>query len=349
MMFCHVPAPLRESPIGKGRARRSGGCPVLCRAPAPLFNRPDPPLHAMAHLPPLPTLLAFEAVARRRSFALAAVELNLTASAVSHQLAKLEGFLGVRLLERSSQGVKLSAAGEGYLRRVAGALGAIGAATEDVRQGVRNSLYVHASPSFASLWLMPRLAHFAQAHPGISLFLSASPTHSDFALGQADLDVRYGRPQWPDLLVQPLFEEAILPLASPAFIQRHRLREPAELLHTPLIQSTVSVVQWTDWLATRGVPASPERFALRFDRAQLALDAAVQGLGVALESATIAGTHLAEGRLAPLFDASWSVPVQAHFLVYPPRHGKRAEVEAFVAWVMGQCAPPEAQGQALPA
>lgn len=290
-------------------------------------------------LPPLPTLVAFEAVARRRSFALAAGELNLTASAISHQIARLESFLGVKLFDRSGQAVRLSAAGEGYLRRVAGALGAISAATDDVRQGVRNSLYVHASPSFASLWLMPRLADFAQAHPGISLFLSASPTHSDFALGQADLDVRYGIPQWPDLVVQPLFEERILPLASPAFIERHRLREPAELLHVPLIQSTVSIVQWADWLGARGVGQGPERYALRFDRAQLALDAAVQGLGVALESATIAAPHLAEGRLAPLFDTAWAIPVQAHFLVYPARHAKRPEVEAFSSWVLAQAQP----------
>ncbi|MEY4754462.1 MAG: hypothetical protein RJA44_2137 [Pseudomonadota bacterium] len=292
----------------------------------------------MAHLPPLPTLLAFEAVARRRSFALAAGELHLTASAVSHQIAKLESFLGVRLFERSAQGVQLSAVGEVYLRRVGGALGALGAATEDVRQGVRNSLYVHASPSFASLWLMPRLADFAQVYPGISLFLSASPTHSDFALGQADVDVRYGVPQWPDLMVTPLFEERILPLASPAFIERHRLREPADLLHVPLIQSTVSIVQWSDWLASRDVGLRPDRFALRFDRAQLAMDAAVQGLGVALESATIAGQHLAGGRLAPLFDPRWSLPVLAHYLVYPARHSKRPEVEAFSQWVLAQAA-----------
>ena len=120
---------------------------------------------AMANLPPLTALLAFEAVARRRSFALAAAELHLTPSAVSHQIARLEKFLGVRLFERTGQRVELSSAGEAYLRRVAGALGAIGAATEDVRQDVRNSLYVHASPSFAGLWLMPRLGHFASEHP----------------------------------------------------------------------------------------------------------------------------------------------------------------------------------------
>jgi len=290
----------------------------------------------MSSLPPLSTLLAFEAVARRRSFALAAGELNLTASAISHQIGRLESFLGVKLFDRTTKGVRLSAAGEAYLRRVAGALGAIGAATDDVRQGVRNSLYVHASPSFASLWLMPRLSHFANAHPDVSLFLSASPTHSDFALGQADLDIRYGIPQWSDLMVQPLFRERILPLASPAFADRHGIRQPAELLGTALIQSTVSVVQWADWLGAQGVKQVPDRFALRFDRAQHTLDAAVQGLGVALESSIIAAPHIVEGRLVPLFDAVRALTIEGHFVVYPARHAKRLEVEAFVRWIHAQ-------------
>ena len=287
-------------------------------------------------LPPLPALSAFEAVARRRSFALAAAELSLTPSAVSHQVARLEDFLGVRLFERTTRGVALSQAGEAYLRRVAGALGAIGAATDDVRKGVRNSLYVHTSPSFASLWLMPRLGHLAEEHPGVSVFLSASPTHSDFALGQVDVDVRYGVPNWPNLTVQPLFEERILPLASPAFIERHRIRDPEELLHVPLIQSTVSVVQWSDWFASRGVEQSPERFALRFDRASLSLDAAVQGLGVALESATIAEGLLSDDRLRTIFDRAWSIAVRAHFVVYPPRHAQRPEVAQFLDWLKKQ-------------
>ena len=290
----------------------------------------------MSSLPPLSTLLAFEAVARRRSFALAAGELNLTASAISHQIGRLESFLGVKLFDRATKGVRLSAAGEAYLRRVAGALGAIGAASDDLRQGVRNSLYVHASPSFASLWLMPRLSHFANAHPDVSLFLSASPTHSDFALGQADLDIRYGIPQWSDLMVQPLFRERILPLASPAFADRHGIREPTELLGTALIQSTVSVVQWADWFGAQGVKQVPDRFALRFDRAQHTLDAAVQGLGVALESSIIAAPHIVEGRLVPLFDAVRALTIEGHFVVYPARHAKRPEVEAFVRWIHAQ-------------
>src|SRR3954464_2031809 len=105
----------------------------------------------MASLPPVINLQAFEAVARRRSFALAATELHLTASAISHQVARLEAHLGVRLFERSAHGVRLSTAGEQYLARVGGALSALAVASDDLRQGVRNSLYVHSTPSFARL------------------------------------------------------------------------------------------------------------------------------------------------------------------------------------------------------
>ncbi|WP_140634172.1 LysR substrate-binding domain-containing protein [Methylibium rhizosphaerae] len=292
----------------------------------------------MASVPPIANLLAFEAVARRRSFALAAAELHLTASAISHQVARLESQLGMRLLERSAHGVRLSAAGEQYLSRVGGALAAITAATEDLRQGMSNSLYVHSAPSIASLWLMPRLRAFAEAHPDIALNLSAAHTHSDFALGQADIDIRYGVPQWPDLVVEPLFEERIVPLASPAFIREHRLRRPERLLEVPLIQSNVSVVQWPDWFAAFSDRRAPERFAVRFDRAQMSLDAATQGLGVALESATIAGRHLAEGKLKPVFGLDRAIRLKAHFAVYPARHARRPPVEAFLAWLHREAA-----------
>lgn len=290
----------------------------------------------MPSIPPVANLVAFEAVARRRSFALAAAELHLTASAVSHQISRLEAHLGVRLFERSAHGVRLSAAGEGYLTRVGGALAAISAATDDLQQGVSNSLYLHSAPSFASLWLMPRLADFARAHPDISLNLSAAHTPSDFALGQADIDIRYGVPQWPDLEVEPLFEERILPLASPAFVQQNRLRRVGDLLSVPLIQSTVSVVQWADWFAAHTDRRAPDRYGLRFDRAQMALDAATQGLGVALESATIANQHLAERKLIPVFGTERAIRVKAHFAVYPARHARRPPVAAFLQWVKAQ-------------
>ena len=292
----------------------------------------------MPAIPPIPNLQAFEAVARRRSFALAAAELHLTASAISHQIARLEEFLDVRLFERSAHGVRLSQAGEQYLSRVGGALTALVTATEDIRHGVSNSLYVHCSPSLATLWLMPRLQEFALAYPDITLNLSAAHTHSDFALGQADIDIRYGVPNWKDLVVEPLFEERILPLASSAYIRTHRLRRIEQLLDVSLIQSNVSVVQWADWFRAFSDKRAPERFSRRFDRAQMSLDAAAQGLGVALESATMAGKHIAEGRLRPVFGMEKSIRVKAHFAVYPPRHSKRAPVEAFLAWVHAQAA-----------
>ena len=286
--------------------------------------------------PPLSALVAFETVARRLSFARAADELHLTPSAVSHQISKLEQFLGFLLFERTPRGISLSDAGERYLKRIAGALGAIGNATDDIRKGVRNSLYVHSSPSIASLWLMPRLNQFVCSFPDISLSLSASPVHSDFALGQVDVDIRYGVPEWPNLIVEPVFEERIRPLASPALLERLPTMRPSDLLAYPLIQSMVNLVQWPTWFASRGLIGIPERFAFRFDRAAMSIEAAVRGLGVALESDRLAAADIAAGRLVPVFDSAWALPIEAHFIVYPQRHAQRTEVAQFVAWVREQ-------------
>jgi DNA-binding transcriptional LysR family regulator len=290
-------------------------------------------------IPPLVALQAFEAIARRKSFALAAQELHLTPSAVSHQVAKLESLLGVRLFERSARGVELTPAGQQYLQRVASALGAINAATEDLRHGVQDTLYVHSSPSFASLWLMPRIARFTALHPNISLVLSASHVHSDFQLGQMDIDIRYGQPNWPNLEVESIFTERILPLASPEFIRIHALHEPTDLLRVPLIQSSINLVQWPDWFTRFGGDQRPERMGLRFDRAMMSLDAAVQKLGVALESTSVGQALIDSGKLQPVFGDTLSVEVQAHFMVYPARHASRPEVRSFVEWLREEVQP----------
>jgi len=290
--------------------------------------------------PPFGCLIAFETVARRRNFSVAASELHLTPSAVSHQIAKLEQFLNMRLFERSARNVELTQPGEDYLRRVTGAMAAISAATDNARKGVRNSLHVHSTPSFATLWLMPRLTDFAKAHPSISLSMSASVVHSDFAAGQTDIDIRYGAPNWPQLTVRPIFNEQIMPLASPAFIRRHRIATAEDLMRVPLIQSTVGVLQWPDWFASQNITHAPGSYAYRFDRAFMALDAAVQGLGVAFESTSIGEPLLRKGRLKPVFVPSAFLPVQAHFLVYPARHAQRPEVVSFVDWLLQRAATP---------
>jgi DNA-binding transcriptional LysR family regulator len=290
-------------------------------------------------IPPLSALQAFEAIARRKSFSLAAIELHLTPSAVSHQVARLESLLGVRLFERSTRGVELTPAGQAYLQRVGNALGVINSATEDLRHGAQDTLYVHSSPSFATLWLMPRLGRFTQCHPDISLVLSASHVHSDFEIGQMDVDIRYGVPHWPHLEVEPIFTEKILPLASPEFIRIHALHTPADLHRVPLIQSRVNVAQWPEWFARFGGDKHPERMMLRFDRAMMSLDAAVQSLGVALESQTLGGAQMASGRLQAVFDPALSLDVEAHFMVYPARHASRPEVKLFLHWLREEARP----------
>ncbi len=284
-------------------------------------------------IPPLSALQAFESVARRGSFAAAAEELHLTPSAISHQLAKLEGLLGSRLLERSFRGVVLTPAGKAYLPKVASALGVLNAATEDLRHGVSDSLYVHCSPSFATLWLMPRISRFAQSHPEVSLVLSASHVHSDFGLGLVDIDIRYGVPTWQSLDVEPIFVEKVQPLASPEFISRHALHAPEDLIALPLIQSIVNVAQWSEWFDRFHPDARPERFALKFDRAMMSLDAAVQSLGVALESTTLGHAYISSGRLRPVFGDDMALEVQGHYMVCPARNAARPHVRKFLNWI----------------
>jgi DNA-binding transcriptional LysR family regulator len=285
-------------------------------------------------IPPLTSLLAFEAIARRQSFALAASELHLTPSAVSHQMAKLERQLGLKLLERSTKGVVLTPAGVDYLRRISGALAALSAATQEARHaGQGNYLYVHSSPSFASLWLMPRLSDFARHHPDVSLYVSASPQHSDFQLGQIDIDIRYGVPNWQHVEIEPLATELIQPMTSPGFLKAHAVRHKQDLLQLPLIQSTVNLVQWSDWFNTQGVTTRPERYEYSFDRAMMSLDAASQGLGVALESSFLAESYLKSKRLVPVFGRASARSIQAHFAVYPQRNAHRPAVVRFLKWL----------------
>src|SRR4030095_15216965 len=202
------------------------------------------------HLPPLKGIIAFEVVARLGSVNKDADELNVTASAVSHQITNLEGFVGRRLFDRTSRGLVLTPVGERFLKDLTGALALIASAALNARtsEGVE-ILRVHSSPSFASLWLMPRLPKFLAAHSDLRVQLSAAHTHSDFSRGEVDLDIRYGNVKWGELHVETLFEEEMLPLASPALLQRAVLRTPEHLLAMPLIFSDINIVQWPRWFA----------------------------------------------------------------------------------------------------
>ena len=291
----------------------------------------------MPHLPPLKGITSFEVVARLGSINKAADELNLTASAVSHQITNLEGFVGRKLFERTPRGLVLTPVGERYRNDVTGALALIASAAHNARssEGIE-ILRIHVSPSFASLWLMPRLRAFLSEHPDLRIQLSAAHTHSDFSRGEVDLDIRYGAVRWGDLHVETIFEEEMLPLASPVLLQHSLIQTPEQLLSQPLIFSDVNVVQWPRWFAAHGVPLSPGTYALRFDRAYLVIEAAVQGLGIALESACLAAAALHKGDLVPVFSDRKGIQVHAHHLVYPEAHGKWDKVVRFVKWLRSE-------------
>jgi LysR family transcriptional regulator, glycine cleavage system transcriptional activator len=286
------------------------------------------------HLPPLKGIVAFEVVARLGSISKAAEELNLTASAVSHQIAGVESFVGRRLFERSSRGLILTPVGERFQQDLTGALALMASAAQNARtaEGIE-VLRVHVSPSFASLWLMPRLSQFMRKHPDIRIQLSAAHTHSDFSRGEVDLDIRYGAARWRDLHVETIFTEEVLPLAHPALRERLDIRSPEDLLPQELIFSEVNLVQWPRWFAAHGVPLGPTSYSLKFDRAYLAIDAALQALGIALESNRLAEAFLRRGDLVPVFPDRRGMQVHAHHLVYPPPHGKWNKVARFVEWL----------------
>lgn len=286
------------------------------------------------HLPPLKGIIAFEVVARLGSVNKAADEMNVTASAVSHQISNLEGFVGRRLFDRTSRGLVLTPVGEQFQKDVTGALATLASAALNARsaEGVE-VLRVHSSPSFASLWLMPRLPAFLAAHPDLRIQLSAAHTHSDFARGEVDVDIRYGNVKSGDLHVETLFEEEILPLASPALLARATVRTPEQLIGQPLIFSDINVVQWPRWFAAHGVPLSPGSYALRFDRAYMVIEAAVLGLGFALESDRVAESHIASGALVPVFADRKGMRAHAHHVVFPQAHAKWSKVARFVTWL----------------
>lgn len=284
-------------------------------------------------IPPLSCLMAFESAARRSSFKLAAIELNLTPSAVSHQIAKLEELLEIKLFDRTGRQIQLTTSGQEYLSRLSGALDTISVATDNARKGVNNTLFVHCSPSFASLWLMPRLTDFAKTYPDISLTLSSSVMPSDFDSAQVDLDIRYGLPVWEGVKVVPIYQERLLPLASPEFIKQHNIKKPEDLINLPLINSSVNILQWNDWFASRKIDYIPPQYAYRFERTFMALEAAVQGLGVAFDSSFIADRLIQAGTLVPIFKTEWSLKVEAHHMVFPSRHMHRPEVMNFIEWV----------------
>lgn len=254
----------------------------------------------------LKAIQAFEAAARLSSFALAAEELFVTPSAVSHQIKLLEEQFGVRLFHRVHRAVVLTDAGRVYAEEVSAAFARIDIATRELGRTAKSDiLTVHSTPSFATQWLMLRLARFSALEPDIDVRLNASyPAPADLLTQGVDIDIRYGmkRLQPAGTMVLPFPAETIVPLCAPSLAKgANAIRAPEDLRHHTLIHSEVCLISWRDWMRQhRKVPLDISR-GPRFDRSFMAISAAVDGQGICLESLLLVQRELDSGRLvAPL-------------------------------------------------
>ena len=285
-------------------------------------------------MPPLQWLLTFNAVMEEGSFAAAARRLNLTPSAISHQMRALEHRLGRTLFLRDRRIVTPTEEAITYAASIAESFARLASATTRlVSSGASRRLPIHCSPSFATLWLTPRLGDFLEAHPAIDITLFAS--HEPARLGQDGIlvDVQYARAVPENCEAVSLGEELVVPFASSGFVQAHGLSGPGDIARVPLIHSLRSIVPWEQWSA-RHAPRTPlNPRGLQFDRAHLALAAAADGLGIVLESTLQAEGHLRRGDLVMPF-GRLGITVVAHRVVYQREERGNPEIRAFVDWLM---------------
>ena len=284
-------------------------------------------------LPPLNAVRVFEAAGRLGAFAAAADELGVTPSAVSHQVAALERHLGVKLFTRNGRRVALSSAGEAYLRQVGDCFDRLGEATARLQSGgAPSGLTVLCAPSFASKWLLPRIGDFTSRHPEWQVRIVATTQRS--LAGEADAGIFYGRPDDPGLVAVPIVRERLMPLCSPVLMERGpSLARPADITGHVLIEANNRRV-WRNWLDMHGVGEGDVRTMLSVERSLFAIDAAVRGLGVILESDFLAAEELADGRLvAPFADIEDAQAEEAYFLCARRTARDAPPVRAFTEWV----------------
>lgn len=285
------------------------------------------------------SLQAFEAAARHASVQRAAEELHVTPSAVSHQLRALESYLGIQLFHRHSRRIVLTDTGRTYLQSIGGIFDHVESATRDVVEGgVSDVLTVHCPPTFAPAWLLPRIPDFLAQHPSIDLRIHATPEPPDFFRSDTDVEIRYGDGSWPGLMSIQLMHDRVAPLLSPSL----RARLPRELTieslkSLPLIHSERSPVNWADWFRDHGVTSSQRLRGPRFDRGYLSIQAAADGIGIALESMVFAERELRNGSLIAVFDDRQDFArIGDHYLVHPEIYAGIPKVAAFTKWIRAQ-------------
>jgi LysR family glycine cleavage system transcriptional activator len=289
-----------------------------------------------ARLPSLNGLRAFEAAARHLSFTQAAAELHVTQTAISHQIKRLEDELGVALFVRGNRTLALTAQATEYLPGIRAAFNDLRLATDRLkRRDNDHVLTVSTLVSLAAKWLLPRLSAFQEAHPGIDVRITTSTALVDFKSGDVDAAIRYGRGQWPGLRADWLMADQLFPVCSPDLLKGNKpLRRPEDLAgHTLLYCSAGYEDDWRLWLTAAGLPADISKLpGLSFDMIFMTVQAAIDGLGVAIGRTSYVEADLAKGRLVAPFNITlpddWGF-----YLVSPEASADSPKLAAFRQWL----------------
>ncbi|MBR0798667.1 transcriptional regulator GcvA [Bradyrhizobium jicamae] len=296
-----------------------------------------------SRLPSLNGLRAFEAAARHMSFTLAASELNVTQTAISHQIRRLEEELGVRLFVRQNRSLSLTAEAVEYLPGVRAAFNDLRLATDRLlRRDDDHVLTVSTLASLAAKWLLPRLSAFQEAHPGIDVRITTSTGLVDFQRDKVDAAIRYGRGQWSGLRSDWLMADELFPVCSPSLLQGSKpLKCPEDLKdHVLLHTSGANTDDWRLWLTAAGLPTDISRQpGLTFDLTFVTVQAAIDGIGVAMGRTSYVRDDIAKGRLVVPFKIA--LPADAGFyLVSPQGRADSPKLAAFRDWLSASARAP---------
>lgn len=287
----------------------------------------------MASLPPLNSLRAFDAAARRLSFTGAAEQLHVTHGAISRQVQQLEAFFGQRLFDRLPRGLELTAAGRQLAFTTGRVFQDLGEIVAELKTETRpNVLTVSTVASIAARWLVPRLANFHGRHPKLEVHVSTSTRLVDFRRDGVDLGIRFGRGDWPGLYVERLFCPREFPVCAPTLLEgKHSLRKPADLEKFTLLHD-MTHRHWAQWLELAGAENVDSQTGMVMEDMNILLQAAIEGQGVALASRPLVTADLKAGRLVKPFDIE--LPVELSFYAVCER-GREAEpaIKSLLAWL----------------
>ena len=291
-------------------------------------------------LPPATGLVVFEAAARHCNFTHAATELRVTQAAVSRQIQQLEEHLGVTLFRRLHRGLKLTEPGERLQKAVTMGLEHIANTVAEI-QRVRapGDLTVATSVTFASYWLMSRVAKFRAAHPDIDLRLVAARPVSDLAGAGIDLAVRYGHGHWPGVETVHLLDNEVFPVCAPSYMAgRPLLERPTDLLNETLlhlVEYDRNWVTWEAWLKALGVDGAPSKPGVKFDNYLVLTQAVLDGQGIALGGGRLAADFLARGTLMRPIDATLRSE-KAFYLLIPTEAPMSQPARLFRDWIVAE-------------